>query len=64
MLGRLRMSVKDAISAYETLRPQIKWGSAERFKATSFEKALKKIFKQEQLKDVRPDACKTRIYKT
>ncbi|KAJ7115699.1 acyl transferase/acyl hydrolase/lysophospholipase [Mycena epipterygia] len=59
MLGRLRMSVKDAISAYETLRPQSKIGAAERFKTGSFEEALKKIFKQEQMNDMRPDACKT-----
>ncbi|KAJ7121157.1 acyl transferase/acyl hydrolase/lysophospholipase, partial [Mycena epipterygia] len=59
MLGRLRMSVKDAISAYETLRPESKRGSAEKFKTTSFEEVLKKIFKQEQMNDGRADACKT-----
>lgn len=59
MLGRLRMSVKEAISAYETLRPQSKMGSAERFKTGSFEEALKKIFEREQMNDMRPNACKT-----
>ncbi|KAJ7105313.1 acyl transferase/acyl hydrolase/lysophospholipase [Mycena epipterygia] len=58
MLGCLRMSVKDAISAYETLRPESKMGSAEKFKTTSFEEAIKKIFKQVQMNDGRPDACK------
>ncbi|KAJ7105355.1 acyl transferase/acyl hydrolase/lysophospholipase [Mycena epipterygia] len=59
MLGRLRMSVKDAISAYETLRPESKMGSAKKFKTRSFEETLKKIFKQEQMNDARPDACNT-----
>ncbi|KAJ7106950.1 FabD/lysophospholipase-like protein, partial [Mycena epipterygia] len=58
MLGRLRMSVKDAISAYRTLHPETKMGSTEKFKTTSFEEALKKIFKQEVMNDVKPDACK------
>ncbi|KAJ7079167.1 acyl transferase/acyl hydrolase/lysophospholipase, partial [Mycena epipterygia] len=59
MLGHLRMSVKDAISAYGTLRPETKMGSAEKFKTRSFEEALKKIFKQEPMNNMKPDACKT-----
>ncbi|KAJ7120329.1 acyl transferase/acyl hydrolase/lysophospholipase [Mycena epipterygia] len=59
MLGCLRMSVKDAISAYETLCPESKRGFAEKFKTTSFEEALKKIFKQEPINDVKSDACRT-----
>ncbi|KAJ7077764.1 FabD lysophospholipase-like protein, partial [Mycena epipterygia] len=59
MLGHLRMSVKDAISAYGTLRPETKMGSAKKFKTRSFEEALKKIFKQELMNDMKPDACKT-----
>ncbi|KAJ7104794.1 acyl transferase/acyl hydrolase/lysophospholipase [Mycena epipterygia] len=59
MLGCLHMSVKDAISAYGTLRPETKMGSAEKFKTRSFEEALKKIFKQEPMNNMKPDACKT-----
>ncbi|KAJ7106965.1 acyl transferase/acyl hydrolase/lysophospholipase, partial [Mycena epipterygia] len=62
MLGCLRMSVKDAISAYGTLHPETKMGSTEKFKTTSFEEALKKIFKQEVMNDVKPDACKMYVY--
>ncbi|KAJ7106946.1 FabD lysophospholipase-like protein, partial [Mycena epipterygia] len=58
MLGCLRMSVKDAISAYGTLRPETKMGSTEKFKTRSFEEALKKIFKQEVMNNVKPEACK------
>ncbi|KAJ7105332.1 acyl transferase/acyl hydrolase/lysophospholipase [Mycena epipterygia] len=59
MLGRLRMSVKDAISAYDSLRPQSKIGFTEEFQASKFEDALKNIFKQERLEDISPDFCKT-----
>jgi hypothetical protein len=59
MLGRLRMSVADAISAYEKLRPQSKMGFTEEFQASKFEEALKNIFKLETMKDVGSDACKT-----
>ncbi|KAJ7085311.1 FabD/lysophospholipase-like protein, partial [Mycena epipterygia] len=59
MLGRLHMSVKDAISAYETLRPQSKMGGSERFKTGSFEEALKKVFKREQMNEMKPNPCKT-----
>ncbi|KAJ7099646.1 acyl transferase/acyl hydrolase/lysophospholipase [Mycena epipterygia] len=59
MLGRLRMSVKDAISAYGTLCPETKMGSAKKFKTRSFEEALKKIFKQELMNNMKPNACKT-----
>ncbi|KAJ7911209.1 hypothetical protein B0H13DRAFT_1875964 [Mycena leptocephala] len=61
MLGRLCMSVKDAISAYETLRPESKMGSAEKFKTRNFEEALKKIFKQGKMNDARPDASKMHV---
>ncbi|KAJ7657036.1 acyl transferase/acyl hydrolase/lysophospholipase, partial [Mycena rosella] len=59
MLGRLRMSIEEAISAYEKLRPQSKFGVTDEFQATAFVEVLKDIFKQEPLKDFRPDACKT-----
>ncbi|KAJ7105326.1 acyl transferase/acyl hydrolase/lysophospholipase [Mycena epipterygia] len=59
MLGRLRMSVKDAISAYDSLRPQSKIGFAEEFQASKFEEALRQIFKEERMEDTRPDACKS-----
>ncbi|KAJ7105308.1 acyl transferase/acyl hydrolase/lysophospholipase, partial [Mycena epipterygia] len=59
MLGRLRMSVKDAISAYDSLRPQSKIGFTEQFQASKFEDALKNIFKPERLEDISPDSCKT-----
>ncbi|KAJ7105361.1 acyl transferase/acyl hydrolase/lysophospholipase [Mycena epipterygia] len=59
MLGRLRMSVKDAISAYDSLRPQSKMGFAEQFQASKFEEALRQIFKAERMEDVSPVACKT-----
>ncbi|KAJ6532237.1 hypothetical protein DFH09DRAFT_1284678 [Mycena vulgaris] len=59
MLGRLRLSVPEARSAYEKLRPQVKLGFTERFQASRFEEELKKIFKDENMKDDRPDACKT-----
>ncbi|KAJ7893155.1 hypothetical protein B0H14DRAFT_915502 [Mycena olivaceomarginata] len=62
MLGRLHMSVADAISAYVTLRPQPKIGSAEQFRASKFETALKGIFQLHKMKDVSPDACKTFIW--
>jgi hypothetical protein len=61
MLGRLHMSVADAISAYVTLRPQPKIGSAEQFRASKFETALKGIFQLHKMKDVSPDACKTYV---
>ncbi|KAJ7105336.1 acyl transferase/acyl hydrolase/lysophospholipase [Mycena epipterygia] len=59
MLGRLRMSVKDAISAYDSLRPQSKIGFAEEFQASKFEEVLRQIFKEEIMEDVSPAACKT-----
>ncbi|KAJ7105347.1 hypothetical protein C8R44DRAFT_639518, partial [Mycena epipterygia] len=62
MLGRLRMSVKDAISAYDSLRPQFKIGFTEEFQASKFEDALKNIFKQERLEDISPDFCKTCVF--
>ncbi|KAJ7452286.1 hypothetical protein FB451DRAFT_1185873 [Mycena latifolia] len=59
MLGRLRMSIAASISAYEKLRPKPKSGSAERFKASQLEAALRQIFREEKMRDVGPDACKT-----
>ncbi|KAJ7142409.1 hypothetical protein C8R44DRAFT_974174 [Mycena epipterygia] len=59
MLGRMRMSVKDAFSSYEQLRPQFKTGFGEEFKARKFEEALKDIFGVGRMEDSRPDACKT-----
>ncbi|KAJ6483656.1 hypothetical protein DFH09DRAFT_1461458 [Mycena vulgaris] len=59
MLGRLRMSVADTVSAYEKIRPQAKIGFTEEFRATQLEEVLKDIFKRETMRDVRPDACKT-----
>ncbi|KAJ7127906.1 acyl transferase/acyl hydrolase/lysophospholipase [Mycena epipterygia] len=59
MLGRLQMSVKDTISAYETLRPHFKIGFGQEFQTGRFEDSLKKIFKEEQMKNVGTDACKT-----
>ncbi|KAJ6520964.1 FabD lysophospholipase-like protein [Mycena vulgaris] len=59
MLGRLRMSVADTVSAYEKIRPQAKIGFTEQFQATQLEEVLKDIIKRETMRDVRPDACKT-----
>ncbi|KAJ7112508.1 acyl transferase/acyl hydrolase/lysophospholipase, partial [Mycena epipterygia] len=59
MLGRLRMSVKDTIAAYETLRPHGKLGFGQVFQASKFEDSLKKIFKEEWMKDVGTEVCKT-----
>ncbi|KAJ7105267.1 acyl transferase/acyl hydrolase/lysophospholipase [Mycena epipterygia] len=59
MLGRLRMSVKDAIVAYESLRPQPKIGFGEEFQSSKFQEVLKNIFKEERMEDASPGACKT-----
>ncbi|KAJ6572793.1 hypothetical protein DFH09DRAFT_1362342 [Mycena vulgaris] len=60
MLGRLRMSVADAIKAYETLTPQYKIiGFTREFDASKFEKSLKDIIKTEIMIDLAHDACKT-----
>ncbi|KAJ6583578.1 hypothetical protein DFH09DRAFT_978574 [Mycena vulgaris] len=59
MLGRLRMTITEAKSAFENLRPQSKIGSAEKFQAKSFEKALRDIFREATMKDDHPNACKT-----
>jgi hypothetical protein len=59
MLGRQRMSAEQARSAYEKLQPQAKIGSGEVFKASKFEEALKSIFKDEKMQDLRANACKT-----
>lgn len=62
MLGRLRLSIPEAKSAYEKLRPQVKLGFAERFQASRLEEELKNIFKDENMKDDRPDACNTYVF--
>ncbi|KAJ7487132.1 hypothetical protein FB451DRAFT_1127346 [Mycena latifolia] len=59
MLGRRRMSVADAISAYQKLKPQSKRGRGEAFRASHFEKVLKDIFAADEMKDSDPNACKT-----
>ncbi|KAJ6582709.1 FabD lysophospholipase-like protein [Mycena vulgaris] len=59
MLGRLRMSIPDAISAHEKLRPQSKRGSAESFRASKFEGALKETFKLEKMGEIGLNSCKT-----
>ncbi|KAJ7448129.1 hypothetical protein FB451DRAFT_766154 [Mycena latifolia] len=59
MLGRLRMSIADSISAYEKLQPEPKGGSTEQFKASQLEVALRQIFGEEKMKDASPHVCKT-----
>ncbi|KAJ7479539.1 hypothetical protein FB451DRAFT_1556471 [Mycena latifolia] len=59
MLGRLRMSIADTISACEKLHPQTKIGFSEEFQASKFEEVLKDIFKQEKMRETGPDVCKT-----
>ncbi|KAJ7431117.1 hypothetical protein FB451DRAFT_1574010 [Mycena latifolia] len=59
MLGRLRMSIAETISAYEKLQPQTKIGFGEKFKASKFERVLKDIFKQEKMRDPSSGVCKT-----
>ncbi|KAJ7105279.1 acyl transferase/acyl hydrolase/lysophospholipase, partial [Mycena epipterygia] len=59
MLGRLRMSVKEATLAYDSLRPHSKIGFSEEFQASKFEDALKNIFKDEKMEEMCTDACKT-----
>ena len=57
MLGRLRMSVDDAIEAYATLSQEVfsknnrkLWWQNEAFKATTLERAFKKVV-ADQLKN-------------
>ncbi|KAJ6487319.1 hypothetical protein DFH09DRAFT_1054217 [Mycena vulgaris] len=72
MLGRLRMSVKDAVKAYGELSKEVfsevkSQGSNGRFKASKLEKAIKRIVgarsasqdPEEGLKDARENVCKT-----
>ncbi|KAJ7448125.1 acyl transferase/acyl hydrolase/lysophospholipase [Mycena latifolia] len=59
MLGRLRMSITASILAYEKLQPKPKSGSAEQFKASEMEAALRQIFREEKMRDLNPHACKT-----
>jgi hypothetical protein len=61
MLGRLRLSVQEAKSAYEKLRLEAKIGFGEQFQASKFEEDLKHIFKEEWMVDSRVDACKTYV---
>ncbi|KAJ7452297.1 hypothetical protein FB451DRAFT_1185886 [Mycena latifolia] len=59
MLGRLRMSITASILAYEKLQPKRKSGSAEQFKASQMEAALRQIFQEGKMRDLNPHACKT-----
>ncbi|KAJ7347951.1 FabD/lysophospholipase-like protein, partial [Mycena albidolilacea] len=72
MLGRLRMSVEDAIKVYGELSKDVfsdvkPPGSDGRFKASKLEKAIKQIVRaksasqnpDERLEDTRNNACKT-----
>ncbi|KAJ7841461.1 hypothetical protein B0H13DRAFT_1910291 [Mycena leptocephala] len=72
MLGRLRMSVKDAVEAYGELSKEVfsdvkSQGSNGRFKASKLEKAIKGIVgthsaaqdPEEGMKDTRENPCKT-----
>ncbi|KAF8218140.1 FabD/lysophospholipase-like protein [Mycena galopus ATCC 62051] len=72
MLGRLRMSVKDAVKAYGELSKEVfsevkSQGCNGRFKASKLEKAIKRIVSnhstsrnsEESLKDIQHDSCKT-----
>ncbi|KAJ7878230.1 hypothetical protein B0H13DRAFT_2279107 [Mycena leptocephala] len=72
MLGRLRMSVKDAVKAYRELSKEVfsdvkSQGSNGRFKASKLEKAIKGIVgahsasqnPEEGMKDTRENPCKT-----
>jgi uncharacterized protein (UPF0335 family) len=71
MLGRLRMSVEDAIKAYGQLTKEVfsdvkSPGSDGRFKASKLEKAIKEIVRaksasqdpEEKLEDNQNNACK------
>ncbi|KAJ7367478.1 hypothetical protein DFH08DRAFT_927989 [Mycena albidolilacea] len=71
MLGRLRMSVEDAVNAYGQLAKEVfsdvkPLGSDGRFKASKLEKAIKQIVRtrsasqnpEEKLEDTRNNACK------
>ncbi|KAJ7703354.1 acyl transferase/acyl hydrolase/lysophospholipase [Mycena olivaceomarginata] len=71
MLGRLRMSVEDAIKVYGELSKEVfshvkSPGSAGRFKASKLEKAIKQIVRgrsasqnpEERSEDTRNNACK------
>ncbi|KAJ7839930.1 FabD/lysophospholipase-like protein [Mycena olivaceomarginata] len=71
MLGRLRMSVEDAVKSYGQLAKEVfsdvkSPGSAGRFKASRLEKAIKGIVRvssasqdpEEKLEDIKDNACK------
>jgi hypothetical protein len=75
MLGRLRMSVEDAVKAYGQLAKEVfsdvkPLGSDGRFKASKLEKAIKEIVRaksalqdpEEMLEDTRNSACKMCVY--
>ena len=55
------MSVQEAKSAFEKLRPESKIGFGEHFQASKFKEDLKKIFKEAYMSDSRADACKTYV---
>ncbi|KAJ7878248.1 hypothetical protein B0H13DRAFT_2545696 [Mycena leptocephala] len=74
MLGRLRMSVKDAVKAYGELSKEVfsdvkSQGSDGRFKASKLEKAIKGIVgthsasqdPEEGMEDTRENPCKTSV---
>ncbi|KAJ7819757.1 hypothetical protein B0H14DRAFT_2600393 [Mycena olivaceomarginata] len=77
MLGRLRMSVEDAVKAYGQLAKEVfsdvkPLGSDGRFKASKLEKAIKEIVRaksalqdpEERLEDTQNNACKTFVCTT
>ncbi|KAJ7447397.1 hypothetical protein FB451DRAFT_778546 [Mycena latifolia] len=59
MLGRWRMSIADAISAFGKLKPQAKRGGGEAFRASKFEEVLKDIFDTKKMHGPDPNHCKT-----
>ncbi|KAJ7852228.1 hypothetical protein B0H13DRAFT_2284385 [Mycena leptocephala] len=74
MLGRLRMSVKDAVKAYGELSKEVfsdvkSQGSDGRFKASKLEKSIKGIVgthsasqdPEERMEDIRENPCKTSV---
>jgi hypothetical protein len=55
------MSIQEAKSTFEKLRPESKIGFVEHFQASKFEEDLKHIFRDEYMPDSRVDACKTYV---
>ena len=75
MLGRLQMSVEDAVKAYGELSEEVfsdvkSKGHDGRFKASKLEEAIKRIVGRhsasqdpdEGIKDTRENACKTCVH--